>query len=75
MLEPQVAVAEGWAMGYGVFLGPMGGFGHGGGDPGVETGARYLPEPDIAWVILCNGEGVLDAAWDVVEQTVTAITA
>jgi hypothetical protein len=53
----------------------MGGFGHGGGDPGVETGARYLPESDIAWVVLCNGEGVLDAAWDVVQETVTAITA
>jgi D-alanyl-D-alanine carboxypeptidase len=75
MLEPHAAVDEGWAMGYGLFMGPMGGFGHGGGDPGVETGARYLPEPDIAWVILCNGEGAFETAWDVVEETVGAITA
>jgi CubicO group peptidase (beta-lactamase class C family) len=75
MLERHVAVDEGWAMGYGLFLGLTGGFGHGGGDPGVETGARSLPGPDIAWVVLCNVEGVLDAAWGVVEEAVDALTA
>ena len=74
MLEPHVAVGEGWHMGYGVFLGPGGSVGHGGGDPGVETGARYLCESDIAWVVLCNVEGVLDPAWDVLEEAVAALT-
>jgi len=76
MLEPHVAVGdeEGWHMGYGVFLGPGGSIGHGGGDPGVETGARYLRDSDIAWVVLCNVEGVLDPAWDVLEQAVASLT-
>jgi CubicO group peptidase (beta-lactamase class C family) len=58
---------ETW-LGYGLFVLGDGTFSHGGGDPGVETGARYLPEQDRTMVILCNGEGMLDPAWDLVES-------
>ena len=71
MLTPHVAdEEEGWHMGYGIYLGPGGSIGHGGGDPGVETGARYVTGSDIAWVVLCNVEGVLDPAWDIIEEAV-----
>lgn len=76
MLEPHVLVGDGggWHMGYGVFLGPEGELGHGGGDPGVETGARYLRGSDIAIVVLCNVEGTLDPAWDIVEEALATLT-
>ncbi len=74
MLEPHVAVDDRWHMGYGLFLGPGGSIGHGGGDPGVETGARYLRDADIAWVVLCNVEGALDPAWDILEEAVASVT-
>ncbi len=74
MREPHVTIEEGWAMGYGLFLGPHGSFGHGGGDPGVETGARYRPDRDVAWVVLCNGEGTFDAAWDLARTAVADLT-
>lgn len=72
MVGRHVDIGEGWHMGYGVFLGPNGEVGHGGGDPGVETGARYLPDADVAWAVLCNVEGVLDAARDIVEDAITS---
>jgi D-alanyl-D-alanine carboxypeptidase len=74
MLEPHAAVGDGWHMGYGLFLGPGGSIGHGGGDPGVETGARYLRASDVARVVLCNVEGALDPAWDVLEEAVASLT-
>ena len=54
------------AMGYGLFLSETA-FSHGGGDPGVETGARHYPAPDLSMVVLCNEEGTLDGAWDLVQ--------
>ena len=53
-------------MGYGVFVRPDGSFGHGGGDPGVETLARHFPERDTSVVLLCNTDDVLDDAWAIV---------
>ncbi|QBR92418.1 serine hydrolase domain-containing protein [Nocardioides euryhalodurans] len=67
MRTPYVRVDHEAAMGYGIFLLDEGGFGHGGGDPGVETGARHLPDQDVSIVVLCNGEDMLDEAWDLVE--------
>ena len=60
------AVAEGVWYGYGLYVRADGGFGHGGGDPGVETIARHLPDRDLTLVMLCNGEGMLDDAWPLV---------
>lgn len=71
MRTRHVGVSERFAMGYGLFLSDVG-FGHGGGDPGVETGARYLLADDRSMVILCNQEGTLDAAWDLVEAALQA---
>lgn len=71
MRTPHARVSDRYAMGYGLFLSDAG-FGHGGGDPGVETGARYLTGPDVTMVVLCNGEGTLDAAWDLVEAALPA---
>ena len=71
MLTRHVGVGDGYAMGYGLFLSDAG-FGHGGGDPGVETGARHLTRPDVTMVVLCNEEGTLDAAWDLVEGALPA---
>jgi CubicO group peptidase (beta-lactamase class C family) len=66
MRTPHAPIEEGWAIGYSLFLSD-GAFSHGGGDPGVETGARHLTALDLSIVVLCNGEGMLDAAWDLVE--------
>jgi hypothetical protein len=71
MRTPHVRVSERFTMGYGLFLSDVG-FGHGGGDPGVETGARHLVADDVSMVILCNEEGALDAAWDLVEAALQA---
>lgn len=66
--NPQVPVAEGYQMACGLFVRDAGGFGHGGGDPGVETLARLVPERDLSMVVLCNCEGGLDPAWQLLEQ-------
>ena len=71
MRTRHVPVGDRFAMGYGLFLSDVG-FGHGGGDPGVETGARHLPAHDLSMVVLCNAEGMLDAAWDLVEAALPA---
>jgi D-alanyl-D-alanine carboxypeptidase len=46
-------------MGYGVYVGEDGRFGHDGGDPGVETFAMYYPAADACLVVLANVEGFL----------------
>lgn len=66
MLTPHVPVGDGVAMGYGVFVRSDGSFGHGGGDPGVETLARHYPSIDASVVLLCNTDDVLDDAWGLV---------
>jgi D-alanyl-D-alanine carboxypeptidase len=66
LLGRHVPVGEHEWIGLGLFVGPDW-FGHGGGDPGVETGARFFPGTDTALVVLCNEEGCLDLAWDLVE--------
>lgn len=66
MLTPHVPAYDDVAMGHGVFVRPDGSFGHGGGDPGVETLARHFPESDTSVVLLCNTDDVLDDAWAIV---------
>ena len=66
MRTRHVPIDDQVAMGYGLFLSETA-FSHGGGDPGVETGARHYPGPDLSMVVLCNEEGTLDAVWDLVE--------
>jgi len=63
MLTPHVPVDDGVGMGYGVFVRADGSFGHGGGDPGVETLARHFPSHDASVVLLCNTDEVLHDAW------------
>lgn len=72
MLTPHVPVQEGLSMGYGVFVGDDGRFGHGGGDPGVETYARRLPHLDTTVVVLCSVEDVLEEFHDVLMDAVGA---
>ena len=50
--------------GYGLYV--RGRFGHGGGDPGIETVARHIPDRDLTVVALCNGEGTLNEVWPLV---------
>lgn len=64
MLTPQAPVGDDVAMGYGVFLRPDGAFGHGGGDPGVETLARFFPHQDLSAVMLYNVAGGCGEAWE-----------
>jgi CubicO group peptidase (beta-lactamase class C family) len=59
---------EAW-MGYGLFLHEDGSFGHGGGDPGVETMARHWPDRDLTIVVLCNQEYVLGPMWELLLAT------
>jgi len=66
MRTPHVTISERVAMGYGLFLTGTS-LSHGGGDPGVETGARHYPALDLSMVVLCNEEGSFDAAWHLVE--------
>lgn len=64
MLTPHADAGDGIAFGYGVFLyaGPR--WGHGGGDPGVEVVAYRLPALDLNVVVLCNVEGFVAEARD-----------
>ena len=64
MRTRHVPVAEGFWMGYGLFLRDDGSLGHGGGDPGVETMARHWPDRDLTYVVLCNQEESLGPVWD-----------
>ena len=57
-------------MGYGIFLRSGGAFGHGGGDPGVETLGRMWPAQDLTAVVLCNGGNMLDPAWTAIVSAV-----
>lgn len=70
MLSRHTEEGEGIWMGYGVFLRPEG-FGHGGGDPGVEVLSRHLPGQDVSLVVLCNGEGTVGEAWGLVQGALT----
>jgi len=73
MLTRHVPVAEGFAMGHGVFLRTGDdGFGHGGGDPGVETLSRHMPERGVSMVALCNREDVLEPVWDLLDEAIDA---
>jgi len=56
------------SMGHGVYLLEDGAIGHDGGDPGVEAYVRYDVPTDATVVVLCNGEGMLDAAWRAVRD-------
>ncbi|WP_432476516.1 serine hydrolase domain-containing protein [Nocardioides sp. GXQ0305] len=67
MRTSHAVIEDGWTIGYSLFL-SAGAFSHGGGDPGVETGARYLVGQDVVIVVLCNREDGLDPAWDLVED-------
>lgn len=63
MRRPHVLVDDAVSYGYGLFVRADGTFGHGGGDPGVETVARHLPDRELTLVALCNGEGMLEDVW------------
>lgn len=69
VLTPHVPVGDGVGMGYGFFVGE-GWFGHGGGDPGVQTASRHLPGSGTSLVVLCNEEGTFETVWDEVEASV-----
>ncbi|HEY9496248.1 MAG TPA: serine hydrolase domain-containing protein [Intrasporangium sp.] len=66
MRRRHVPVDDGVSYGYGLYVRADGAFGHGGGDPGVETVARHLPDRDLTLVALCNGEGMLEDVWPLV---------
>ena len=74
MRTRHVPVEAGYWMGYGLLLREDGSLGHGGGDPGVETLARHWPDRDLTLVVLCNQEGCLDPAWDLLLRTAEAAT-
>jgi CubicO group peptidase (beta-lactamase class C family) len=67
LLVPQVPVAPptgtlpGIDMGLGVLVYQDGRYGHGGGDPGVETLAHGWRGRDLTYVVLGNTEGTVDA--------------
>lgn len=66
----QAVVAEDFWYGYGLYVRADGGFGHDGGDPGVETVARHVPDRDLTLVALCNGGGMLADVWSLVTASV-----
>lgn len=66
MRSRHVRVADGVWYGYGLYVREDGSFGHGGGDPGIETVARHIPDRDLTVVALCNGEGTLNEVWPLV---------
>ena len=70
MRTRHVAVSDGVWMGQGLFLRADGSFGHGGGDPGVETLSRHLPDRDLTLVVLCNQEGAVGPAWTLLQEAV-----
>jgi CubicO group peptidase (beta-lactamase class C family) len=73
MLTPRCAVAEGLAMGYGVYLygpGRTRRFGHGGGDPGYEVLIQRLPQLDANTIVLAN---MNDSCGDVRDALVAAV--
>jgi len=72
MQTRHVPVAEGFWMGYGLFLREDGSLGHGGGDPGVETMARHWPHRDLTFVVLCNGEDTLGPVWTLLLEAASA---
>ncbi len=65
-------VGEDLSMGYGIFVGDDGRFGHGGGDPGVETLCRRYPGKDLTMVMLSNVDEGLGAVYEPVLQAVSA---
>jgi CubicO group peptidase (beta-lactamase class C family) len=66
MRRRHVAVEEGIGYGYGLYIRADGSFGHDGGDPGVETVARHLPDRNLTLVAFCNGEDMLGDVWPLV---------
>lgn len=66
MRSRHVPVADRVWYGYGLYVRADGGFGHDGGDPGIETVARHIPDRDLTLVALCNGEGMLAEVWPLV---------
>jgi CubicO group peptidase (beta-lactamase class C family) len=64
MRTPHVQAAGEVSCGYGLFVRPDGSFGHPGGDPGVRTASRHLPAQGLSLVLLCNGEDLVEEAWD-----------
>ena len=66
MRSRHVHVADGSGTGTASTSVPTGSLGHGGGDPGIETVARHIPDRDLTVVALCNGEGTLNEVWPLV---------
>jgi CubicO group peptidase (beta-lactamase class C family) len=77
MLTPRCTVADGIAMGYGVYLYGQGRthrFGHGGGDPGYEVLIQRLPQLDANTIVLANMNDICGDVRDVLVQAVVSIT-
>ena len=70
MLTPHVSVDPGIDYGYGCILYGDGRFGHGGGDPGVNTLVQCIPSADATVVVLLNQEGPVTAARDLLVDAV-----
>jgi CubicO group peptidase (beta-lactamase class C family) len=70
MLAPHAAADPGIDYGYGCFLYGDGRFGHGGGDPGVNTLVQRIPSADATVVVLCNIEGPVGDARDLLVDAV-----
>ena len=67
VLTPHADAGDGFGEGYGVHLYPDGRYGHGGGDPGVETLVHRWPDEDVHLVVLVNaGVGLADEVRDAV---------
>jgi CubicO group peptidase (beta-lactamase class C family) len=64
VLTPHADAGDGFFEGYGVHLYPDGRYGHGGGDPGVDTIVNRWPDEDLNVIVLCNVEVGAVAARD-----------
>jgi CubicO group peptidase (beta-lactamase class C family) len=69
MLRPHADASDGFFEGYGVHLYPDGGWGHGGGDPGVAVIANRWPHDDLDVVVLSNTAGPVGEVRDLLRQT------
>lgn len=66
VLARHADAGNGFHSGYGFLHYPDGRYGHGGGDPGVETLLHRFPAEDLNLVVLCNMEGLAGEVRDAV---------
>jgi CubicO group peptidase (beta-lactamase class C family) len=70
MLRPHADASDGFFEGYGVHLYPDGGWGHGGGDPGVAVIAKRWPDDDLDIVVLSNTAAPVHEVRDLLRKAV-----